>query len=140
MKTEYTMVNQALLGTLCILTINKQAIRHHIAFYSDAWVTKSLWLNHYLPLWPWLAGICPYADGSRRARCSTLWERWWTRSAGCDKAAYRPDCSPAYISSVKSTAVSAPAEICRVRPYHHPNGSPARERQSVFNKQISIYF
>lgn len=53
------------------------------------------------------------------------------RNAGCDRAAYRPDCSPAYISGAESTEESALAETCRVTVDRHPHGSPAdRDKDS----------
>lgn len=74
--------------------------------------------------WPWLVGMCQCAAGHHEERCSTLWDRWGIRNAGCDRAAYKPDCSPAYISGAESTEESALAETCRAAADRHPHGSP----------------
>lgn len=68
--------------------------------------------------------MCQCAAGHRQADCSTLWDRGGMRTAGCGKAAYKPDCSPAYISGAESTEESALAETCRVTVDRHPHGSP----------------
>jgi len=46
------------------------------------------------------------------------------RNAGHDRAACKPDCSPAYISGAESTEESALAETCRAAVDRRPHGSP----------------